>query len=307
MRQRNPRIPTYWLILLLLTNPVWAFHSLAQMDQARGSAAPLADVSKLSFGDVGGGIRLGLAVWVAGNGNESRLKGQIELWNATTQALTFPKGGAFAFELRISDKSGRMVPLWNRDDGLVFIHRRLPALLTQKLEPDARQAASFDLSNLAKFPAPGQYFFSAMMYLHTQAATNAVEGVELLSGAVEFNVPLVTMSLTNPIPRRTNGSLLDMSQDPASAKTEKERASIQKWNEALTNTVRTLWLSNAALGHHSPAGAPASKSPDISLPLAEVGPVVDGGSRWWLAGVAAACAAGIGFIILRRRRSGPQG
>ena len=295
-------VPTRIVLLFCLANAICSFQCRGQLDRAQGGAvAPLADQSKLAFGEPPGGIRLGLAVWIQGTGSESRLKGQIELWNAGNQEVSFPKGSAKAFELRVSDKSGKMVPMWNYDHNTIVIARHLPSILTQKMDPDARAAAAFDLSNLVKFPAGGRYYFTATVLLDTQVSTNPVEHVELLSGAVEFDVPPQAVFTTNPIPRRTNASPFEMVMDPASAKSHTELEYIQKWNEGLSNRARMFSQSNAAAHSLPSVGTPKTKSPDSSQPMAELGPKEDGGSRWWLAGVAATCAAVIGFVLLRRR------
>ena len=290
------------VLLVCLANAICSFQCRGQLDRAQGGVLPLVDQSKLAFGEPPDGIRLGLAVWIERTDSESRLKGQIELWNAGTQDVAFPNGGAKAFDLRISDKSGKTVPLWNFDHTTVFIARSLPSVLKNKLDPNTRAAASFDLSNLAKFPAAGRYFFSTAVILNTQVSTNMVERVELLSGAVEFDVPQQAVFTTNPIPGRTDASPLEMVINPAGAKSPQEVASIHKWNEDLTNRAKTFGQSNTAAQSLAPIRTSTAKSPVVSEPVKGVRSEIHAGSRWWLAGVAAICAAVIGFVLLRRSR-----
>jgi hypothetical protein len=183
------------------------------------------------------------------------------------------------------------------------------------LEAGATGTLAANLSRMLVVPEPGRYDFlvSTKMTISTviPPKKESLEEIELISGPISYEVP-ASMVYTNTGKHPSSAVFRPISEsfpDPNTSRTKEERDAIQRANEEKTNFFRQHWpwlLGEAPFPTNSTGAAflPVPPPPLAGVPV--LAPVLDDRSaRWWLAGVAAACIAGVGFVILRQRRGGP--
>ena len=180
------------------------------------------------------------------------------------------------------------------------------------IEPGEVSTVRVNLSRFLRVTAAGTYHFlvSAQMKIsETMPPTlKSLETIDLLSAAVELDVPSSLVPTNGGWPPSSavampiEASLID----PATARTPAEREMIQRANESTTNFFRQRWphlLGEAPLKTNDTNLTNPATMPVV---MAEVETTYTDTSRWWMAGVGAACVAGIGFVLLRRARNRPR-
>ncbi len=193
-------------------------------------------------------------------------------------------------------------------ESTIFIMKGFAEHEPHTLDAGASSTVRANLSRVLLVPEAGRYWFliSAKMAISTEVPPTkaSLQQIELIAGSVEFDVPS-SMVYTNTGKHPSSAVAKPLSAyyvDPSTGRTPEERAMLQRANETRSNDFRKHWphLIDGTLGVSN--GSATAVSPVVSLPP-DTGPVGDReGSRWWLAGVAAICAAVIGFVLLRRRR-----
>ena len=192
-------------------------------------------------------------------------------------------------------------------ESTIFIMKGFTETYDRTLAAGASATVLANLYRRLLVPEAGRYFFlvSIKMTISTQVPPTKAsrQPIELIAGSVEFDVPAsMVYTNTGKHPSSAVAKPLSFSYiDPSTGRTPQQRDMIQRANETRSNDFRKHWphlidgtpvVSNVSAAAVSPVAPPPQDT------------VTDGdreGSRWWLAGAAAVCAAVIGFVLLRRR------
>ncbi len=264
------------------------------------------------YGEPVCGLQLGLSVRTEVPGNPASIAAYVTLRNTGPGPVFIDPKSVYSLDFAASSLSGKKAVLMDSPESTVFIIKGFAETYPPMLGSGASATVRANLSRTLLVPEAGRYFFlmSTKMTISTEVPPTkaSLQPIELIAGSVEFDVP-ASMVYTNTGKHPSSAVAKPLSAsyiDPSTGRTPEERAMLQKANETRSNDFRKHWphLIDGTPGISNVSAT--AVSPVVSLPPDRV-PVEDReGSRWWLAGVAAICAAVIGFVLLRRARNRPR-
>lgn len=267
--------------------------------------------TKRNFGSPANGLSLGLSLMLDTSGSTTSIVAYAHLKNTGSNAVFINHGGPDSLFLSAATESGSLSIFGDKPEVRIGIRNNFVSGNSHVMAPGATASLRTGLLSALRVRQPGRYLFllSATMSISTAVppSEKTMETLQLISGTAEIEVP-ASLIYTNTTQHLTETKRMPPEAyfiDPTRGGTPEERAAIQRSNEAMTNQLRKRWphlLGEAPLPTNS---TKAAAPPLVSPPLAKTPVKERGGSRWWLAGVAVACVACIGFVILRRRHGGP--
>ncbi len=294
---------------VLLLNVILGAHSIFGGPVARlmmpGDAQGLAS----KFGSPVKGLELGLCMQWEDLDGQKTLIGYVQLKNTGTNGVFLSGSGPRYVTLDGGTMNGGRVAFINFRDLNVSLNQGFVLAPPYVIEPRMVSTVRFNLSKYLRVTAIGEYHFlvSAQIKIsETMPPTDkSLETIDLLSGAVELDVPsILVSSSTNWPPSSAVAMPIEASLiDPSTARTPAEREMIQRANESTTNFFRQRWphlLGEAPLKtNDTNVASPAL----VSVPIAEVEAGGNDISRWWIAGGVVATTAAVGFAVYRRARN----
>jgi len=240
------------------------------------------------------------------------LIGYVQLRNTGTNGVFLSGAGPDYVTLGGGTMNGGRIAFINFRDLNVSLNQGFVLAPPYVIGPGYVSTIRFNVSKYLRVTGAGVYHLlvSAQMKISETMPPilQSLETIDLLSGAVEFDLPSSLVSTnagwppTSAVAMPIEASLID----PATAKTPAERERIQRANESTTNFFRQRWphlLGEAPLKTNDTNMANPATMPVV---MAEVETTHADTSRWWMAGVGAACVAGIVFVLLRRTRNRPR-
>lgn len=261
------------------------------------------------FGSPMKGLQLGLCMQWEDLDGQKTLVGYVQLKNTGTNGVFLSGSGPDYVTLDGGTMNGGRIAFINFRDLNVSLNQGFVLAPPYVIGPGDVSTIRFNVSKYLRVTASGVYHFlvSAQMKIsETMPPTDkSLETIDLLSGAVELDVPSSLVSTNGGWPPSSavampiEASLID----PSTAKTPAERERIQRANESTTNFFRQRWphlLGEAPIKTNDTNVA----SPDpVSVPIAGVETGGTYASRWWIAGAVVAATSAVGFAVLRRARN----
>lgn len=259
------------------------------------------------YGESAYGIQLGLSLRTEVSDDPTSIAAYMTLRNMGTDRILIGPYSLLFFDFAASSSTGKKALLVDAPSSRIPAGTDVFYKDDNSLAPGASTTVRANLSRLLVVPEAGRYFFlmSAKMTISTGTppAKAVFQPIELISGSVEFDVP-ASMVYTNTGKHPSSAVALPLSAfyvDPSIGRSPESRAMLQKANETRSNDFRKHW-PHLIDGAPVVSNGPATAVPPVDPPPQDTVTVGDReGSRWWLAGVAAICAAVIGFVLLRRR------
>lgn len=272
---------------------------------------PQEDVPSLvsRFGSPVKGLELGLCMQWEDLDGQKTLIGYVQLKNAGTNGVFLIGAGPDYVTLDGGTMKGERVAFVDFNDLTLLLNQGFIFAAPYVIEPGKVSTARVNLSRYLRVTSAGVYHFLVSAQMKISATIpptdKSLETIDLLSGAVELNVPSSLVPTnggwppTSAVSMPIEASLID----PSTAKTPADRERIQRANESTTNFFRQRWphlLGEAPLKIND---SNLAKRTPVSVPIAEVEVVGAGSSRWWIAGAVIAITAAVGFAVLRRARN----
>ena len=259
------------------------------------------------YGESAYGLQLGLSVRTEVPGNPASIETYVTLRNTGTGPVFIDPQSVGFLDFAANSLTGKKAVLMDHPESTIFIMKGFAEHQPYTLEAGASATVLANLSRVLLVPEAGRYFFlmSTKMTISTQVPPTkaSLQPVELIAGSVEFDVP-ASMVYTNTGKHPSSRVAKPLSAyyvDPSTGRTPEERAMLQRANETRSNDFRKHWPHLIDGTPVISNGSAAAVSPVAPPPQGTVTVGDREGSRWWLVGVAATCAAVIGFVLLRRR------
>lgn len=261
------------------------------------------------FGEENRGLRLGFYLGPGGEFDTASTFAFVCLKNSGTNDIFLSRGGpSFGMLTGSSATGGSLAFIDSRDLSIVFGDGFVPSP-PFVLKAGAVSAQRFNLSRHLRATSAGRFYLLVSTRLKISetvpARAETLEEIELVSGAVEFDVPSSLVSSTNAGWPPSSAVAMPFETsfiDPSIAGTAELRESIQRANESTINFFRQRWphlLGEAPLNTNATNMA---ITPSVSIPIAEVEAGDAEASRWWIAGAVVAAASLVGFGVVRRAR-----
>ncbi len=259
------------------------------------------------YGEAAYGLQLGLSVRTEVPGDPASIAAYMTLRNTGTGPVFLDPQSFLFFDFAANSSTGKKAVLMDSPRSRIYFMKDFVDRGAPTLDAGASATVRANLSRALLVPEAGRYFFlvSTKMTISTQAPPTkaSLQQIELIAGSVEFDVP-ASMVYTNTGKHPSSAVAKPLSAyyvDPSTGRDPQERDMIQRANETRSNDFRKHWphlIDGAPVVSN---GSATAVSPVTPPPQDTVSVEDREGSRWWLAGVAAICAAVIGFVFLRRR------
>ncbi len=264
------------------------------------------------YGEPAYGLQLGLSVRTEVPGDPASIAVYMTLRNTGTSPVFLDRQSFLFFDFAASSSNGKKAVLMDLPESKIYFMKDFVDRGEPTFDAGASATVRAYLSRTLLVPEAGRYFFlvSTKMTISTQVPPTkaSLQQIELIAGSVEFDVP-ASMVYTNTGKHPSSAVARPLSAyyvDPSTGRDPQERDMIQRANETRSNDFRKHWP-------HLIDGAPGVSNVSATAVSPLVSPPQDTdtienreGSRWWLAGVAAICAAVTGFVLLRRARNRPR-